>query len=103
MISIHALRGEGDVKTGGEMAEGILNFNPRPPWGGRRIPYKKIQRTKRYFNPRPPWGGRPCPLYIFMGGKHISIHALRGEGDMTTADLDSSIDISIHALRGEGD
>ena len=33
----------------------------------------------------------------------ISIHALRGEGDMRIAYRYATIDISIHALRGEGD
>ena len=35
---------------------------------------------------------------------HISIHALRGEGDQYPAVLtDEVFEISIHALRGEGD
>ena len=34
----------------------------------------------------------------------ISIHALRGEGDVLYAHgTESGFDISIHALRGEGD
>ena len=33
-ISIHALRGEGDVLTDIPYGE-VNNFNPRPPWGGR--------------------------------------------------------------------
>ena len=34
----------------------------------------------------------------------ISIHALRGEGDLELAEAcDGFLDISIHALRGEGD
>ncbi len=34
-----------------------INFNPRPPWGGRQ----SVQingGNQKYFNPRPPWGGR---------------------------------------------
>ena len=34
-ISIHALRGEGDFKAHKEQIK-HLNFNPRPPWGGRQ-------------------------------------------------------------------
>ena len=34
---------------------------------------------------------------------HISIHALRGEGDGVGADSREKRPISIHALRGEGD
>ena len=33
----------------------------------------------------------------------ISIHALRGEGDLPDKEKELPIDISIHALRGEGD
>ena len=33
------------------------------------------------FNPRPPWGGRQTDLSSFYYNRHISIHALRGEGD----------------------
>ena len=57
----------------------------------------------RYFNPRPPWGGRrwDAENHTLTGG--ISIHALRGEGDIQTAINLSSNRISIHALRGEGD
>ena len=41
-ISIHALRGEGDEKRAGQ-AFLYLDFNPRPPWGGR------LQAKERYF------------------------------------------------------
>ena len=79
-ISIHALRGEGDIDIM-TMAIEKVNFNPRPPWGGRlksRYPIAhkgqfqstpsvgratEISRVDSYhevyFNPRPPWGGRP--------------------------------------------
>ena len=33
----------------------------------------------------------------------ISIHALRGEGDLPHTVMNAVFDISIHALRGEGD
>ena len=57
IISIHALRGEGDGGTKEEM-ERLLNFNPRPPWGGRRQRAMPNVWVLRDFNPRPPWGGR---------------------------------------------
>ena len=56
-ISIHALRGEGDHKRN-KLLDELKNFNPRPPWGGRR----KAAQADRLL-------------------RHISIHALRGEGD----------------------
>ena len=34
-ISIHALRGEGDDIYSYLKAFAAVNFNPRPPWGGR--------------------------------------------------------------------
>ena len=80
-----------------------MNFNPRPPRGERRIlsstsirfgqfqstPSARRATRKRarcsgarpYFNPRPPRGGR---LALALDGReilHISIHALREEGD----------------------
>ena len=57
IISIHALRGEGDF-IARTAARKWKNFNPRPPWGGRR------------------------PQALVEYNEHgISIHALRGEGD----------------------
>ena len=35
-----------------------------------------------YFNPRPPWGGRRKENGIETMTPEISIHALRGEGDI---------------------
>ena len=57
VISIHALREEGDTpdQTPCSTSE---NFYPRPPRGGRRRAYCDVDR-----------------------GKAISIHALREEGD----------------------
>ena len=79
-ISIHALRGEGDVLCS---------------WF--------VFLTKKISIHALRGEGDP-PTAEADKVSRISIHALRGEGDdMTTADLDSAIDISIHALRGEGD
>ena len=57
MISIHALREEGDLRI--------------PACGS----------GCRYFYPRPPRGGRPCALPLLSPSLPISIHALREEGD----------------------
>ena len=79
MISIHALREEGDT-TLPACPRTSSDFNPRPPRGGRRSRTPRSTPTV-YFNPRPPRGGRqPC----MVEGKfpqRISIHALREEGD----------------------
>ena len=79
-ISIHALRGEGD-NSGSYACGGDKYFNPRPPWGGRRVPHDILVLTART----------------------ISIHALRGEGDDYVDNHLFGLQISIHALRGEGD
>ena len=101
-ISIHALREEGDIH-----ADHVLNqmqdFYPRPPRGGRRA-QPILQRWNGNFYPRPPRGGRrqtfaACGRWRkFLstpsarratedvigvdGGRRISIHALREEGDL---------------------
>ena len=59
-ISIHALRGEGDPP-----------FNSNSP-----------NKSGNNFNPRPPWGGRRHENKAVLDKLAISIHALRGEGDI---------------------
>ena len=58
VISIHALREEGDC------------------------PHPRCQAPADDFYPRPPRGGRPALLVYLTGRGIISIHALREEGDM---------------------
>ena len=79
VISIHALREEGD------------RFWPVPCW------------VKAYFYPRPPRGGRLAKLAGEVIDHAISIHALREEGDCRFVHKVEVSDISIHALREEGD
>ena len=101
------------------------DFNPRPPWGGRRQACRQqswlqlFQSTPSVgratprsngnlsfiwnFNPRPPWGGRHTRRPSVYEWSCISIHALRGEGDNICNVTNSTVTISIHALRGEGD
>ena len=79
-ISIHALRGEGDISGSLHSLSRQIDFNPRPPWGGRRRS-RAINLAVRDFNPRPPWGGRRLSCDGQTDGNVISIHALRGEGD----------------------
>ena len=80
VISIHALREEGDM--------GLI-----PPFC-----------TMSHFYPRPPRGGRPGFGWFCCRCLPISIHALREEGDIQlTNGKRAAIPISIHALREEGD
>jgi len=79
VISIHALRAEGDMFEDG-VANQLLDFNPRPPCGGRPMNNEALFKSRcisihalraegdsgrqtfnepsRNFNPRPPCGGR---------------------------------------------
>ena len=79
LISIHALREEGDL------------------W------YLLSKNDGVYFYPRPPRGGRLLLIGGAIRSQNISIHALREEGDAETGESDDLVKISIHALREEGD
>ena len=56
------------------------NFNPLPPHGGRRNPYR-IKPASFHFNPLPPHGGRPTKKPQLLRFSYISIHSLHTEGD----------------------
>ncbi len=79
LISIHALREEGD-HLAAAVANELINFNPRPPRGGRlgRIPL----RDKATGFQSTPSARRATEHAVRRNGrKEISIHALREEGD----------------------
>ena len=146
-ISIHALREEGDifVIVGASRPQKFLStpsarratgdcllkhrvlcyFYPRPPRGGRLF-FTGHDIILWNFYPRPPRGGRHFAVPRRIGAFGISIHALREEGDSTSAapmvrQSDfyprpprggrhfavprriGAFGISIHALREEGD
>ena len=79
-ISIHALREEGDRKRD------ILfllpeYFYPRPPRGGRQVRKRmKILGVKFLSTPSARRATRGPA--VLCSGRHISIHALREEGDI---------------------
>ena len=123
-ISIHALREEGD-KFFSKGYISLSNFNPRPPRGGRPISGQdkalglKFQSTPSarratfssaficlysfLFQSTP--SARRATLGVLVDDRvqHISIHALREEGDKGGHDPFAGLEISIHALREEGD
>ena len=79
-ISIHVLRVEDDLCIAWTLS-GVVNFNPRPPCGGRQSPVPPPEK-----------------------GQEISIHVLRVEDDPPMAATSSSVySISIHVLRVEDD
>ena len=61
-ISIHALREESD-KSKRRYRIYSKNFNPRSPWGERRVFISYWTIPWRYFNPRSPWGERPFQAF----------------------------------------
>ena len=124
VISIHALREEGDIVRPAKLSH-TPDFYPRPPRGGRLFP-GRFSAVIHDFYPRPPRGGRLPGAVILHHASVISIHALREEGDVirlptsimrdiflstpsarraTNAPrgTDCTRNISIHALREEGD
>ena len=80
VISIHALRVEGDAYPGTKCVN-KLYFYPRPPGGGRRGVTLMMTRRKDFY-PRPPGGGRHNGFNGLEIKGIISIHALRVEGDL---------------------
>ena len=105
-ISIHSLRTEGDVYSDLLSYISCTNFNPLPPDGGRLSRIMILIFIQRDFNPLPPDGGRQsaminagkynkfqstpsgrretCHLIMIDYLRHISIHSLRTEGDLTS-------------------
>ena len=102
MISIHALRAEGDRSTT-LSASTSENFYPRPPCGGRHGAKPKYKAGRRISIHALRAEGDPALLWP-PDQKEISIHALRAEGDVFGHDVGLLVQrISIHALRAEGD
>ena len=58
-------------------------FQSTPSVGRATIPIRKRGVESIYFNPRPPWGGRRKLETLTTLPPSISIHALRGEGDIS--------------------
>ena len=125
IISIHALREEGDASCQAFLLR-CSYFYPRPPRGGRHMLCRHRLVLDFYFYPRPPRGGRPVSGSHICALHAISIHALREEGDCVgfshlrfaryfyprpprggrrsyAGFLVPGQIISIHALREEGD
>ena len=80
-ISIHALRGEGDTSRALPLAHRRY-FNPRPPWGGRPLSCCKVRSARARFQSTPSVGRATLISDPSRLSELISIHALRGEGDV---------------------
>ena len=102
-ISIHALREEGDLISLGELVN-MQRFLSTPSARRATSQATSARPDKIHFYPRPPRGGRPALDMTHPAQVHISIHALREEGDGLVVQLSRvGTGISIHALREEGD
>ena len=79
MISIHALREEGDLSPATGLKR-VDNFYPRPPRGGRRSMASRSFGSTLFLSTPSARRATAEQLRQPMGGM-ISIHALREEGD----------------------
>ena len=80
----------------------IEDFYPRPPRGGRRCQPRPGSRPDQFLSTPSARRATATPGGDYSG-VHISIHALREEGDLAYSAAWSALQISIHALREEGD
>ena len=102
-ISIHALRGEGD-HTPGRVHSHSTAFQSTPSVGRATLTVCDFSFTQSDFNPRPPWGGRRGNNFPFSS--FGAFQSTPSVGRATRKDIEYAIEtlnISIHALRVEGD
>ena len=100
-ISIHALREEGDSSAQRKPVSG-QNFYPRPPRGGR-LDTETLYFRGTDFYPRPPRGGRrTTAVCLLRASKFLSTPSAR-RATKARARRQVVPRISIHALREEGD
>ena len=79
-ISIHALREEGDLSMWSVCrCRWRISIHALREEGD--LTMRELTAIIRYFYPRPPRGGRPRRSCCLSGNTYISIHALREEGD----------------------
>ena len=90
-ISIHALREEGDGRKGGRPRK-AKDFYPRPPRGGRQGLIYDMMDTTAFLST--PSARRATDQTVWpLPSRHISIHALREEGDPAGASYSLTITI----------
>ena len=79
VISIHAPRVGGDIFIRARKSS-WRDFNPRPPCGGRPVPFKQLRILRLISIHAPRVGGDPIKV-IVLTPVCISIHAPRVGGD----------------------
>ena len=124
MISIHALREEGDTDEPSRLRR-RADFYPRPPRGGRLASFTTCWSVQENFYPRPPRGGRQVKSNSRLFTREFLSTPSARRATMTNGDVLGAIEflstpsarratnavnsvinffkISIHALREEGD
>ena len=101
MISIHALREEGDL-AGHFRGFKVPVFLSTPSARRATPAFLKYPVSPQFLST--PSARRATLLVVDgLGGQGISIHALREEGDLRDPRCHHRSGISIHALREEGD
>ena len=85
-----------------QQPEGIGNFNPRPPRGGRLGLLPHLLHALG-FQSTPPARGATVKMKVRRWSMSISIHAPREGGDSRMYTLSAASKISIHAPREGGD
>ena len=83
VISIHALREEGDSYQQG-LSRMWTNFYPRPPRGGRPAQSSVFESSQEQFLSTPSARRATASWTGARAGQTISIHALREEGDFVS-------------------
>ena len=102
-ISIHSLRGEGDIYNFDDVF--CVELFQSTPSVGRETVYQMLMvAVLDIFQSTPSVGRETKFVGTFIYYVKISIHSLRGEGDINSAITQGILQgISIHSLRGEGD
>ena len=101
LISIHALREEGDYTTNTPHGQEVLFLST--PSARRATHINSGYRTPTRFLSTPSARRATFLFSFFSPCRAISIHALREEGDTSCLPYAQRGPISIHALREEGD
>ena len=124
-VSIHAFRGEGDVRStsntaspsrfqstpsGGKATRVLSRSEKTPatfqstPSGGKATNVHRTRVRRRREFQSTPSGGKATSFWSSATMcRPVSIHAFRGEGDLIRDAATLLNRVSIHAFRGEGD
>ena len=101
-ISIHALREEGDA-VARSTASRSMYFYPRPPRGGRRSKERHMEKV-RLFLSTPSARRATLPLLVISAlSGYFYPRPPRGGRQVSSMTIGERVKISIHALREEGD